>query len=104
MIALALLLLTAADLDRFPALDAYHARLRVLIEQRFQLGLREPTPERERLLQLNAYRLACWEALLEARGGLAEEGGADDEATRRAALERLRGMLGEREWRAGRMP
>jgi hypothetical protein len=49
--------------------------VRVLIEQRHQLRLTPATPERDNALRLNTHRLAAWEALHEARGGLAEEGG-----------------------------
>jgi hypothetical protein len=95
---------TLAELDRFPALDACHARLRVLIEQRHHLRLAPATPERDNALRLNTHRLGAWEALHEARGGLAEEGGRDDAETCRQALERLRMILGEADWKVGRMP
>jgi hypothetical protein len=93
-----------ADLDRFPALNACDARLRVLIEQRHRLRLTRATPERDNALRLNVHQLAAWEALHEARGGLAEEGGPADDAHRQRALERLRVILGDTDWRAGRMP
>jgi hypothetical protein len=93
-----------AELDRFPGLDACHARMRVLLEQRHQLRLAPATPERDNALRLNEHRLAAWEALQEARGGLAEEGARDDAKTCRQALERLRVILGDADWRSGRMP
>jgi hypothetical protein len=93
-----------AELDRFPALDACHARVRVLLEQRHQLRLTPAAPARDNALRLNAHRLAAWEALQEARGGLAEEGGPADDVTKRRALERLRAILGDTDWKAGRMP
>jgi hypothetical protein len=92
---------TLAELDRFPGLDACHARLRVLIEQRHQQRLTPATPDRDNALRLNTHRLAAWEALHEARGGLAEEGVEGDRA---AAWERLRTILGDADWKAGRMP
>jgi hypothetical protein len=48
--------------------------------------MRNVTPR----LRLNAFRL-----LVEAGGELAEEEGGRDEATRRAALGKLRGMIGD---------
>jgi hypothetical protein len=52
-------------------------------------------------MRLNTHRLGAWEALHEARGGLAEEGAEGDQA---AAGDRLRAILGDADWKAGRMP
>jgi hypothetical protein len=110
---LLLLLLAQPDLtelQRFPRLDAANGRLGVLIEQRYfirlQLSLDRKNAERwARALRENDLALACWEALLEAWGGLLqEEGGAGDEDTCRRALSRLRKLLGEDRWASGEMP
>jgi hypothetical protein len=94
-----------AEVSRFPTLAATHAQLGALIRVRHQLRQTPASVERDQALAHNARQLAAWEALLVAHGGLAEEeDGRDDEATRRAALERLRGMLGEKDWKAGTMP
>jgi hypothetical protein len=111
-IAAALLLtITAAELpqlvelDRFPELPAVHAQLGALIRIRHQLHLSPASAERDQALAHNAVQLVAWEALLEAHGGLAEEqGGRDDESTRRRAAERLQVIVGSEAWQAGRMP
>jgi hypothetical protein len=93
------------DLDRFPNLGACHARIRALLEARFQLQLRPKSPERETALRANSYRLEAWENLLVARGGLAEEEDGDDSTeTRQKALEELHRLLGDKDYREGRMP
>ena len=58
-----------------------------------------------RQLIKNDHTLRCWEALLEAQGGLVEErGGRGDEEFCRQALARLRALLGENDYAAGKMP
>ena len=94
-----------ADLDRFPALPAVQAQLGALVRVRHTLRQGPATAERDQALAHNARQLAAWGALSEALGGLGEEeGGRDDLATRAAALGRLRAMLGDADWKAGRMP
>jgi hypothetical protein len=109
---LLILLLTQpdlAELHRFPTLNATNGRLGVLIEQRNRIKLqlaidRKNSEAWARALRENDQRLAAWEALQEAHGGLAEEGGADDHDTCRRALGRLRTLLDEARWAAGVMP
>jgi hypothetical protein len=96
---------SAADLDRFPTLSACHVQLGALIRVRHQLRQAPASVEREQALRYNARQFAAWEALLEAHGDLAEEeDGRDDEATRRKALGRLRGMLTKEQWANGSVP
>lgn len=104
-----LLMPDLAELQRFPSLNAANSRIGVLIEQRYfirlRLSLDRNKEQWQKALEANGRTLACWEALLEARGGLAEEEAADtsDEA-RQGALALLRQLLGERNWAAGQMP
>lgn len=99
-----------ADRDRFPVMPLVNAALRFHVEARFVMRgkiVLEPNRAdhwRRQLIQ-NDHTLRCWEALLEARGGLAEEkGGRNDEESCRQALARLRALLGENDFAAGKMP
>jgi hypothetical protein len=97
------------ELHRFPRLEAANARIGILIEQRYrsrlQFGVDRKNAERwAEALRENGRHLAAWEALLEARGGLAEEAGFAVDDTCRRALQRLRSLLGEARWAAGEMP
>lgn len=92
-----------ADLDRFPDLNVCRAQLGALIRVRCALHQSPPSPERADALRYNARQFAAWEVLLEARGGLADEGLDLDDAGLRRALEALRAVIGEEAWRAGRM-
>lgn len=99
-----------SDLNRFPPMPLVEAQIGFLIDQRCflrgQLAIDPRNANRwQQLLLANDHALRCWETLLEARGGLAEEeGGRDDEEFCREALGRLRALLGERDWFAGMMP
>lgn len=98
------------DRDRFPTLSIVNASLRFHVDARFTMRgkiVLEPARAeywRRQLIQ-NDHTLRCWQALLEAQGGLAEEkGGRDDDEFCRAALARLRALLGEADYQVGKMP
>jgi hypothetical protein len=106
------LLLVASDLSelqRFPRLEAANTHIRLLIDQRYFISLRLSVDRNNaekwaEALRENGRHLAAWEALLEARGELVEEGGPDDDDFCANALGRLRKWIGERKWAAGEMP
>lgn len=91
------------DLARFPSIDSADAGINVLREQRFRLRTQAPTPLRDLQLEANGHALECWEALYTALGGArhARSDGGDDHGV---AAERLRKLLGEVDWQAGKMP
>src|SRR5260221_8407382 len=91
-----------AELGRFPGARACHAQVDALTRLQQTLKQMPPSKERDDGLRHTARQLAAWELLLEAREGLGlDESPQANEEIRRAALGRLRAMLGEREWRGG---
>jgi hypothetical protein len=95
---------TPADLDRFPTLPTCHAQIGALIRLRYALHQSPASPDRTAALRFNVRQLAAWEALLELRGGLADEGVDLDTEGQRRAVARLRAAIGEEGWRLRRMP
>jgi hypothetical protein len=94
-----------AELIRFPARPVAHTQLGALYRARFELQNQPPSRHRTEMLNANAQQITTWVLLLEARGGFTvEEGLANPEVQCRQAFDQLRIILGEKDWRDGRMP
>jgi hypothetical protein len=85
------------EVDRFPSLAASQVQCHTLLEVQAVLKKEPPSRERDERLLVNTRQLQAWNLVLRAR----QEGGGQP---RREALDRLRDMLGEEDWKAGRMP
>jgi hypothetical protein len=93
------------ELIRFPSREMANIQLGALVRLRAELQDEPPSRQRNEALSRNAREIAAWILLLEARGGLTvDEGQPDPELKCRQAFDQLRVMLGEKDWRDGKMP
>lgn len=91
--------------DRFPGPRVCHAQVDALVRLQQTLKSSRPTRERDEGIRVVTKQIVAWEMLLEAWEGLGlDESPKANAEVRLRALKRLREILGEKDWKAGRMP
>ena len=87
-----------SDLRKFPDATTADVRWRGLQHQHCVLHQKPKSPERENAIRQVEYAIECWEALMAAHDQ------ATPERDRREWLEQLNRLLGDKNYRRGRMP
>jgi hypothetical protein len=90
-----------SDLVRFPEADTVKGHVETLARQNCALHFQPKSAERDAAIQQMKHVRKCWRALQSAHG-TGEDKVSD--RTRRQALEGLRHLIGDGDYRRGRMP